>query len=398
MSISEDLVQRRTDTPVELFAELLGSVDVLTDRIVEQILSGEEAYAEGAITVDQLHRIVRLNVQALLETLVGELDSLEAPRTAGRLKAEFGIPMASLLHAYRLAGLALWDEMISRSAATNISEALLHVSSDVWGIIDRFSSAAADEYRTVLDEKARRDEQARSMMLLTLLDGTAPHRDLSGILRTLGLPDNSTYLVVVAELSGTGADPLPAISSRLRAAGIASTWAVWKGEHVGLVACGAVNEVSAATAVIASAATSRVGSSRPFTSMLDAPEALRQGRLSLECVPPASTGLHSYGSAPLDTLLVAQRSSAIELRHSVLGPIMATTESDSFIDTLEAWFASGGSTVEAGRRLHCHRNTVGYRLGRVAELTGRSVSRPADAAELYAAVRAVRLLGAEPRQ
>ena len=41
--------------------------------------------------------------------------------------------------------------------------------------------------------------------------------------------------------------------------------------------------------------------------------------------------------------------------------------------------------------LHCHRNTVGYRLGRIAELTGRSVGRPAEAAELYAAVRAVRL-------
>lgn len=396
MSISEDLVQRRTDTPVELFVELLGSVDVLTDRVVDQILNGEEAYADGAISADQLHRIVRLNVQALLETLAGDLDSLEAPRTAGRLKAELGIPMAGLLHAYRLAGLALWDEIVSRSAATNISEALLHVSSDMWGIIDRFSSAAADEYRKVLDEKARRDEQARSMMLLTLLEGTAPHRDAPGILRTLDLPDNATYVVVVAEISGTGAEPLPAVSTRLREAGITSTWAVWKSEHVGLVACGAPNEVSVATAVIASSATTRVGSSRPFTSMVEAPEALRQGRISLECVPPASAGVHTYGSAPLDTLLVGHPTSAIELCRNVLGPVMATTESDSFIDTLEAWFASSGSTTEAGRRLHCHRNTVGYRLGRIAELTGRSVSRPADAAELYAAVRAVRLLAAEP--
>jgi DNA-binding PucR family transcriptional regulator len=61
------------------------------------------------------------------------------------------------------------------------------------------------------------------------------------------------------------------------------------------------------------------------------------------------------------------------------------------LDTLEAWFAADGSTAEAGRRLHCHRNTVLYRLGKVAELTGRSVSRPAQAAELYVGLRAIRL-------
>jgi len=393
MSIYEDVAKTRTDAPVELFAELLGSVDVLSDRVVAQILSGEHAYVEAAISADQLGQIVRLNVQALLETLVGVLDSLEAPRTAGRLKAEYGIPMASLLHAYRLAGLALWDEMIARSAATNNSEALLRVSSDVWGIIDRFSSAAAESYREVMDEKDRRDQQARSVMLLSLLDGTAVQRDANGILRTLGLSDHATYLVVVAELSGTGADPLPSIPARLRAAGISSTWAAWKGEHVGLLACASRADTVAAATVISSSATTRVGSSRPFTAMQDAPEALRQGRISLECVPPASVGVHTYGAAPLDTLLVGQPDYATELRRDVLGPILATAEADSFIDTLEAWFAADGSTAEAGRILHCHRNTVGYRLGRIAELTGRSVSRPADAAELYAALRSVRLLG-----
>ncbi len=384
-----------TDAPAELFVELLGSVDVLSMRVVDHILSGEHAYVEAAITADQLGQIVRLNVQALLETLVGVEDSLDAPRAAGRLKAEYGIPMAGLLHAYRLAGLTLWDEMIARSAAMNTSEALLRVSSDVWGIIDRFSNAAAESYREVMDEKDRRNQQSRSVLLLTLLDGTAAPRDLNGILRTLGLPDHATYMVVVAELSRTGADPLPSIPARLRAVGITSTWAAWKGEHVGLLACPSRSAVEAAEAVISSSATSRVGSSRPFVSMQDAPEALRQGRISLECVPPTSIGVHSYGSAPLDTLLVGQPTSATELRRDVLGPIMATGDAGSFIDTLEAWFAAEGSTAEAGRILHCHRNTVGYRLGRIAELTGRSVSRPADAAELYAALRSVRLLGGD---
>lgn len=393
MPISNDVAQARTDAAAQLFAELLGSVEQLSDRVVAQILDGEHAYVEAAISVDQLTEIVRLNVRALLQTLVGTLDSLEAPRTAGRLKAEYGIPMASLLHAYRLAGLTLWDEMLARSTSTTHSEALLRVSSDVWGIIDRFSSAAADAYRQVVDERQRRDRQARSLMLLGLLDGTAAQRDATGILRTLGLPDHATYVVVTAEFSGTGADPLPAVAARLRSTGIASTWTSWTGEHVGLLACATRADADTATRVVAAAATTRVGCSRPFVAMLDAPEALRQARTAVECVPPARVGVHVYGAAPLDTLLVGRLESATELRRDVLGPVLAVADADSLIHTLEAWFAADGSTAEAGRALHCHRNTVGYRLGRIAELTGRSVFRPADAAELYVAVRSVRLLG-----
>jgi sugar diacid utilization regulator len=63
------------------------------------------------------------------------------------------------------------------------------------------------------------------------------------------------------------------------------------------------------------------------------------------------------------------------------------------LDTLECWFATDGSTAECGKQLHCHRNTVLHRLGRIAEMTGRSVAKPGQAAELFTALRAVRLAG-----
>ncbi|MFT4125378.1 MAG: helix-turn-helix domain-containing protein [Gordonia sp. (in: high G+C Gram-positive bacteria)] len=46
--------------------------------------------------------------------------------------------------------------------------------------------------------------------------------------------------------------------------------------------------------------------------------------------------------------------------------------------------------MTAGRRLHCHRNTVLYRLRRVETLTGRSVAKPADIAALTIALLAHR--------
>lgn len=385
----------------DLFLELVDSVDALAAGVVDQILAGENEYAENPMSHELLFSIVSENISALLATLAGTTDSLAAAQRAGRIKAEHGIPMASLLHAYRLAGLQLWDEMMARSAGTPRTETLLHLSSDVWGIIDRFSGAAAESYRAFVDERDRRDEQARSVMLLSLMDGSAAPGEIGRLLRALDLPEHASYLVVAAERSSSGADPIPEVHGRLRAAGIASAWTAWKGEYVGLIGLARhddfdrVSAIDRAISIISAGARSRVGISRPFTQLSTCSEAVEQARMSVECIASPGIGIHRYGSAPLDLLLVAQPGYGSELRDGVFGLLLGSDSPDGavLLDTLEAWFESEGSTSEAGKRMHCHRNTVLYRLGRIAELTGRSVSRPIEASELYAALRAVRLDG-----
>jgi hypothetical protein len=376
-----------------LFAEMLGSVQVISARIVGQILNGEHAYAESNLELAVLESVVTENVEAILLGLSGSNRSLDAPRRAGRVKAAANIPMAGLLHAYRLAGLQLWEEMMSRSQASARSEALLRVSSSVWGIIDEYSSAAAEAYREVIDDLGRKDQQAKSVKLLSLLEGEATASDIPRSLRALGLPEHATYLVVAAELSGTGDDPMPGIAPRLRAAGIASAWAAWKGEFVGLLGCVTNTDTTVAIHVVAELAAARVGVSRSFPSLLGASEAVHQARLSMQCVPPGDTGVHRYGSAPLDVLLVRDPASATEIRAAVLGALNTIDPRDAelLLDTLDAWFVADGSTTEAARLIHCHRNTVLHRLAKLSELTGRSVTRPSEAAELYAALRAARL-------
>jgi DNA-binding PucR family transcriptional regulator len=229
-------------------------------------------------------------------------------------------------------------------------------------------------------------------MLLALLDGDTPARETAGILRSLGLAEQGPYLVVTAEMHDSGEDPLPQIEARLRRAGIGSIWSSWSAEHVGLVAGATEDDLDRAVAIVADAATSRAGVSRAFASVASGAHALDESRLALLCVPRTETGAHRYGAAPLDTLLVAQPDAARELRDGVLGALLDLPEHEHLLDTLEAWFDADGGATEAAARLHCHRNTVGYRLGRIAELTGRSVSVPADSAELFAALRATRLL------
>ncbi|TDW28437.1 PucR family transcriptional regulator [Cryobacterium psychrophilum] len=377
-----------------LFAEMLDSVPALAARVVDQVLHGEHSYAESTLELAVLESVVIENIEALLLGLSGNNQSLEAPRRAGRVKAASNIPMAGLLHAYRLAGLLLWDEMMSRSLASSPrSEALLRVSSSVWGIIDEYSHAAAEAYRVVIDDLDRKDQQAKNVKLLSLLEGDTVTSEIPRMLRALGLPEHATYLVVVAELSGTGDDPMPGVASRLRAAGIYSAWATWKGEFVGLLACLLDTETASAIHVVAELAASRIGVSRSFPSLSVARDAVTQARLSMQCIPNGSVGAHRYGAAPLDLLIVSDPASTAEVHATVLGPLSAIDHRDSglLLDTLEAWFAANGSTSEAAQLIHCHRNTVLHRLAKLSELTGRSVTRPLDAAELYVALRAARL-------
>jgi DNA-binding PucR family transcriptional regulator len=63
------------------------------------------------------------------------------------------------------------------------------------------------------------------------------------------------------------------------------------------------------------------------------------------------------------------------------------------LDTLEAYFTSGGVAAETGRRLHLGVRTVTYRLERIRQLTGYAVNDPAHRFTLEAAVLGARLLG-----
>jgi DNA-binding PucR family transcriptional regulator len=62
------------------------------------------------------------------------------------------------------------------------------------------------------------------------------------------------------------------------------------------------------------------------------------------------------------------------------------------IDTLHAYFASGGVATETARRLHVSVRTVTYRLARVSTLTGYDPFRPDQRFALHASVLGARLL------
>ena len=61
------------------------------------------------------------------------------------------------------------------------------------------------------------------------------------------------------------------------------------------------------------------------------------------------------------------------------------------VETLEAWFTTGGRLKETGSRLHVHPNTVSQRLDRIGELLGADWREPGRALDVQLALRVHRL-------
>ena len=147
--------------------------------------------------------------------------------------------------------------------------------------------------------------------------------------------------------------------------------------------------------LLASAARSRVGVSRVFTSPADAASGRREAQLAARCLPPGEQGSHVYGASAIALLIATAPDAALELTTTVLGPVIVlpAVESRLLLGTLRAWFDAHGSSTNAALALHCHRNTVLYRLNRVGELTGRNVTDPLAGAEFRLALETLRLSG-----
>ncbi|WP_314173874.1 PucR family transcriptional regulator [Streptomyces winkii] len=387
---------RPNDQAIELIGGLLTEAGRLAEDLTDEILGGEESYAESTLlSRDQLRTVVRDNLSTMFLALQGRPTTADAPRAAGRLKAEQGIPLEALLHAYRMAGRFLWDRLVNTAVDKQSTVQLLHMASDIWTVIDDYSSVAADSYRATVEEQSRRNSAARRMMLTTLLDGRAgTHASAWEFVRILDLDRQGPFLVVNAEAPDRD-EPLPCVQRRLRAVGIGSEWTQQAGAWVGLLSLPNEEAIAMAVDQLTDIAASRVGVGRPFASPVNAPAAWRQAQLALRCLPHGTTGTHLYGRAPVSLLAAASPDMAQEVAQSVLGPLLSLPpqEQTTLMQTLRTWFVVGGSTTAAADSLHCHRNTVLYRLKRIAELTGRHTADAESCAELYIALAAVGLRG-----
>jgi len=78
----------------------------------------------------------------------------------------------------------------------------------------------------------------------------------------------------------------------------------------------------------------------------------------------------------------------------ILGPLVTDDTHAELVDTLEAYLRTHGNLNAVARQLYLHRNTVRYRLHRIAKLTGADLDNPDTRLALQLAILGQRALRA----
>ncbi|MCU1646996.1 MAG: PucR family transcriptional regulator [Nocardia sp.] len=377
---------------------LLQRLDDVVDRVAAEIERAEPVYGSShAVTPEELRRTNRANLEAILSHLAGDPEAgTAAPRSTGHRRAENGVPLPSVLRAYRIGSGVVWDELLTMAGDDpKASRELLDIASRVWKLVDDYSQALTDGYQETVAEQLRRDARAHDAALDALLSGQVDGARLWECARTLGLPAQGSFVVVAATTGAAATEALPGVGEALSVLGVASSWRVRADSHIGIVTLTTRFTEPRLHALLAERSVGRAGISAAFGALTEAVTGLRQAELACAATQSGSKQVLRYDEALIPVLLAGSPDVASALARAVLGPILALPQHDRdvLLDTVRTWFAHDGEVSAIAAALFCHRNTVRFRLNRVAELTGRRLTEPRAATEMYLALETHRIQG-----
>jgi DNA-binding PucR family transcriptional regulator len=209
----------------------------------------------------------------------------------------------------------------------------------------------------------------------------------------LRLPAQGPYVVIAAE-SSVGTEALPGIESKLRSMDVFSAWRLLPDLQVGIVHMKSDKQLANALALVTRMASNRVGVSAQFDDLRDTAQALRYARVSLRGRSDRESRVTQFDGSILSTAAVSAPEVMVKLAIPIIECFAELTadERGVLLETFRVWLENDGSLRAVGELLFCHPNTVRYRLHRIEQRTGRSVTRPRDVAELSLAFEVHRLL------
>lgn len=182
---------------------LVEALPELTDRLVEALREQEPAYrsaieADAADIWQEVHHSLRHNVQSLIQPREFRDAAHRTSRRIGEVRAEQGLPLDAVLHAFRMGGAMVWQDLVDETARRHPEDIrlLVHVAADVWNFVDEHCGVVADAYRQTERRLVWRRENRQRLMTAALLDGTAQIAELPEAAAMLGLPEQGRYAVL----------------------------------------------------------------------------------------------------------------------------------------------------------------------------------------------------------
>ena len=310
-----------------------------------------------------------------------------------------GVDPGDLVHAYLVGQNELWrawmEELSKRlDTGPELMAALEQSSSRLFSRADYLVS-------TVIQHADRERERLmggalarRGMLVRSLLAGG--ESDAAEASRALGYDVERWILAAV--LWGASDDELEthaAVAARAAGAARALTFVSGEGSlwaWIGTPERPNLERVSAALAAVladgAGAALAPAGKGLEGFR-LGHQEALHARRIA---ELGAATGVVRYDEVEAVSLMSVDLDRLQRFVERTLGPLAAPDEATARLrETLLAWLLEGGNARRAAERVHAHKNTVLYRLGRAQQLLGRPLD--AERGELELALTAMQRLG-----
>ncbi|MEU9997055.1 helix-turn-helix domain-containing protein [Streptomyces sp. NPDC050848] len=382
----------------EACTALLERLPELVDEHLRELHEYEPAYGR-IVPYDQHWREAQEALRIGIEMISAPRDSprrdLEHADELGRRRAEQGMPLELVVHAYRHAGQLVWDALIEDASGFPSRLAALTQSATImWSAVDAQADTASEAYRaTELELRRRTDEQLQAL-LDALLHGQRSPEVTSRAAAGLDLPEHGRYAVVVLRHDRREV-PEP-FHRRLQGAGVRFLWRMGADCEFGVVSLAEGTGLDALSELLEGRCPGPGGISPVVTGLAELGRARRLAELALRTSPPDSRQIVRLDRRMAGALVVGQPELAGLLVTDVLGALLELDPADRAIllETLDVWLDCEGSAGRAASRLYCHRNTVFNRLRRLEQLTSRSLSRPRDLTEMTLALDAFRLTGA----
>jgi DNA-binding PucR family transcriptional regulator len=387
----------------------LNRLDEVANMCTDAIAASVPTYGRGGRSLLQdVHDAVRGNVATLAGVLSEgrdpRRDELDAIERVGARRAEAGIPLDDVLHAYRTVSRVCWDILAEecRNYEGDALEAAIELAQAVLRYTDLISTSVAEAYARAQRAIVREQEGARREFLADLLHGTdADPEDMLRRAHTFGYDLSLSYIALV------GVGPEPEVHNEATvaaaAAAVASTASadpivLQKGDHTIalLPADPFIDDVMIPEKLVAELGSGwRFGLGGPEPGLEGMRRAYLEAREALEV--GLALGLNDlvfrFNDLLLYHFLRSEPALVDRFVEQTLGPLIAYDDrrKGELLKTIDAYFRCDGSVKLAGERLFAHPHTVTYRLKQVERLTGWSLRDPEDKLRLQLALRAHRL-------
>ena len=355
--------------------EASGELTMLSGAAEPTWLANRSAGAHARIDSNTLGQAVYRTGRPVRYDAYGNGSAAAHVREAG-VRSVVGVPVIIDGHVWGLAA----------AGSADAGPMPADTEARIGGFADLVATAIVAGHRDQLARQLEGEASRRPMLMDALLHGQIRDQwSLWEVANDLRLPSQGPFVVVAAaKVPGAREVALPEIESKLRSLDVYSAWRVQPDLQIGIVHVKSDQHLDKILALLSRTTTDRVGVSASFDDLRDAPQAFHVAKVSLRGRAHNASPVEVFDGSILATAAVGAPDVMVKSVAMVLDGFgdLGEEERELLFETFRVWQDSDASVRGTAEVLICHPNTVRYRLRRIEQRTGRSLSRPRDIAEL----------------